>query len=468
MFIVPGYDETSAADFFMQNCKFSLLTYTSIGCITIKAVLNTGVESPYITFRINKWKQPLKIILIKIMLFEDTDEPQPKTIKLPDVRIYPFEISNNTSFAIEVNNQIKIYKETFLDTVALLDPLCPALLHYRKNINKKDMDELIKTITENFEGGDDLIDPNKNIIVELSDDDDDIKKITLLINFLNAKKKKYINKSFIIMEFLDDFKPLSNYINDKKERNKLFSHSLFEILRMHKLGIVHNDLHTDNIFINLTEEYFSSNPQMEMSGRAMIIDFGRVTISEELKEKYNNNTIEQNIEHAIQIENIKPLITYYISDENGLFRNIKYYMESRIYMSVISLNFINEHLGGDENILNIFSQIAYHGGEPNYTMHAKTMHAKTMHKDIKLQKKSTDSKSTDSNIMKFLEKHNKIMIDDIKSGQFLIDIKEILLQKGIQIKTQPRRQSRRHIKTKRQSRRHIKMKRQSTRTRHTI
>ena len=471
MFIISGYDEASAADFFMKNCKFSLFTYHSVGCITIKATLNENVVSPYLKFRMNKWKQPLNIILIKILLYEDTNESQLKTIRLQNVRINKFEISNNKSFMQEINNQIEIYKNTFLDKVSLLDPLCPALLYYDKNLDKEYINNLILLITNNFEGNN-IIDPNENEIVELSSDDDDIEidKITLLVNFLNAStKKRYINKSLIIMEFLDDFQPLSNYINDSKnQRLKMFVFILFELLRLHKLGVMHNDLHANNIFINLTEPYFSVYPQSALAGRAMIIDFGRVTTSEVLKEKSKTNTIKENIINAIKIENLGPMFNTIFSlhpswDIDDLVDEVKLYTKRRLNIATDTLEFINTNLGEGQHITNIFSQSAYHGGRVMNINEMNTMNTMNTNMNIKLQNKPMDSiqnksvnliknkpidsiqnKPMDSiqnapmdskeDIMQFLEKNNQIMIRDIKSGQFLKDINQILKQKGGQKK----------------------------------
>jgi len=99
------------------------------------------------------------------------------------------------------------------------------------------------------------------------------------------------NYSIIVMEYLDDYSPLSTKHAEIKEMfagdneklldmnqkiNLLLS---LEVRRLHQLGYYHGDLHTGNIMINTDELYATQNPDdSRNTGKAIIIDFGRVLL----------------------------------------------------------------------------------------------------------------------------------------------------------------------------------------------
>jgi tRNA A-37 threonylcarbamoyl transferase component Bud32 len=426
LFIRPAYDEESAFNYFISNCTFTLLTYNSIGCITLKAKLNDNVKSPYIHLRINKWNKPLKCILIKILLYEDITTFHTRYINLPNVRTDNFEISNHNSFMTEINNQIKLYLASYVDPLSPLDPFSPALLYYKINIDKPNIDNFISYIEQHF--------TDNEFVPELNMD-----KITIMMNFLNAiEPNGYLNKSIIVMEFLDDFKPLVNYINNTTPDTEVYKYiiyTLFETIRLHKLGYMHNDLHLNNIFINPTETYFTMNTNSAYLGRAIIIDFGRLTFSHDLERRFNNLDILQKIYQVLSTEKFGVLAQNLYVDSVTDDMNEIFTRRSKISQKTVL--FINNRLAQKNTSLDfIFKNAPYSGISGGRTTQSyvnqnpQNQLNKIENKPFKVKSMfANEPLDTSDEIMKFLTEHNQAMIRDINSGKFMVDIKNIINQK---------------------------------------
>jgi len=422
LFIQPAYDEESAFNYFISNSTFTLLTYNSIGCITLKATLNDNVLSPYFHLRMNKWNKPLKFILIKILLYEDITTFRTRYINLPNVRTRDFEISNHNSFMTEINNQIKLYLTSYLDALSPLDPFSPALLYYKRNIDKTGVDTFISHLEQNF--------TDNEFVPELNMD-----KITIMLNFLNAiDRNAYLNKSIIVMEFLDDCQPLVNYVNDTTpdtELYKYFIYTLFETIRLHTIGYTHNDLHYNNIFINSTETYVTTNANSKYLGRAIIIDFGRLTFSDDLKRQFNNLNMLQKIQHIISTETFGALAQNL--DINNVTNDINEIFTRRSNISKNTVLFINDMLSKKNTSLDFIVENAPYSGifggrtTQNYTHLTEAPKVKSqLIETPKVKSMFADEPlDTRDQIMKFLTRNNQPMIRDINSGKFMEDIKNI-------------------------------------------
>jgi len=463
LFIQPAYDEESAFNYFISNCTFTLLTYNSIGCVTLKAKLNDNITSPYFHLRINKWNEPLNFILIKILLYEDISTFNTRYINLPNVRTRDFEISNHNSFMTEINNQIKLYLTTYLDELSPLDPFSPALLYYKRDIDKEGIDNFISHVEQHF--------TDNEFVPELN-----IDKITIMINFLNATETNglYLNKSIIVMEFLDDYKPLSNYIQNNNtliagtNPYKYFIYTLFETIRLHKLGCMHNDLHLNNIFINSTETYITTNTNSTYVGRAIIIDFGRLTFSDDLKRQFNILDISQQIYQVLSTETFGVFAQNL--DVNSVTDDINKIFTRRSNISKNTVLFINNRLAEKNTSLDfIFENAPYSGTSGGRSRmqsynYLNQNQQNQLNKIENIYKPSFKVKSmfadepldTSDEIMKFLTENNQSMIRDINSGKFMVDIKNIINQKtykGGKNKTNKNKKYKRITRKKRKTRR---------------
>ena len=63
-----AYDEKSAREYFVKNSKIYILSYTSLGGILFRLVLNDGVESPYVMARSNSPYIDVKTLAVKCVL----------------------------------------------------------------------------------------------------------------------------------------------------------------------------------------------------------------------------------------------------------------------------------------------------------------------------------------------------------------------------------------------------------------
>jgi len=329
IYIDTSYTEESAFDFFLKNSTLTLLTYTSIGCITITARLdeNNVVTSPYYKLRINKWREPIKTILIKLMLYnENSLNVEPYYI--PAIRRQPyFEISTKTSFFTEVKNQINIYMSSF--TNSPLDPLCPCLLFYKENIDKNIFLSLLTKNEPKMLYGVDFFFKKRNKTIKKTDN--------VIKTFLDTN----VQKSIIVMEFFENCIPLSSFaiseqdldhdysnktevFNKIKSYIKYYDYAIYTTLELHRLGYYHGDLHHNNILICPEEKYFTVD-KPENFGRALIIDFGRTTYDKSIKQTFLTNASCDNLLNVVDHE--KFAYNYYYF---GL-KDISYYIRREFY-----------------------------------------------------------------------------------------------------------------------------------------
>ena len=89
-----------AFDYFMQNATFKIVTDTSISCITYRADLKPDIQSPFMCIRANNFRQPIRSILIKVMLHGTY------SIRIPDknLRTNGFEMTDK-AIELEIKNQ---------------------------------------------------------------------------------------------------------------------------------------------------------------------------------------------------------------------------------------------------------------------------------------------------------------------------------------------------------------------------
>lgn len=296
--INPSYNDESAFNFFLENSTLTLLTDTSIGCITITAKLKDETISPYYKLRIDKWREPVKTILIKLMLYDDKSK-EVTYKKISKIRKEEFEISTKKSFYTEVNNQIKISTSSFTNS---LDPLCPTVLFYEENIDTKKWLELLNKQKQTLKTS------IFSFLGKLKNED-------IIIEFLNAK----MNKSIIVMEFFDNCLPLSHFNIfekgdfTKKQRDeylKYYCYAIYTTIELRSMGYEHGDLHSNNILICPKEKYFTAEDNKNI-GRAFIIDFGRTKYDIRDDKRYDKRDDKRDKRDETKIcENMSNILEY--------------------------------------------------------------------------------------------------------------------------------------------------------------
>ena len=259
---------------------FTLLTNSSIACITFKATLKPGVISPFIEIRSNIFGKSVNSLLFKYF-------PINNSSGLSDVFDTPFyrgsrkyiELTTESQIINEYLLQLKIYQKTYNTISSAYEPVCPYPIHYETKLSKNDTIDKIINILEDTPYKQAI---NYDIIDTLGYESD-------IHSPEEIKRRNVISKlGCIIMEFIDDYVPLS-YIYQtisSKEKNKIKSFIAYELARLHHIGVIHGDLHNGNIMYNPNYKYITDGSNKKDLGRVLLIDFGRSKDNMELHTQY--------------------------------------------------------------------------------------------------------------------------------------------------------------------------------------
>jgi len=318
----------AAFKFFMNNLKqCSILTDSSISCVTFICEINPNVASPYTAMRSTNFNIPVNKLLLKLFLHEEMKHPSSKNSSQSldhhtsyvyfDARQIDSQTQTTTTNAdfednvydnksISINKEINkynnkkeikdllkmgkitkkeltpefvlqneidiqqtLYKQSFKDELTPCEPICPCIVHYVFNIEKKKM-----SLYENMS----------------------FKFVQKYPGDLNLLKKLFRYKlSFIVMELLEGFETLHdikyNPIYSDEEKRMYISIAAWEFSRLcSSYGVEHNDAHSGNVMINPNDTSYFNNKKVK--GRAIIIDFGRSTVQKQTtnpKKKYDIN-----------------------------------------------------------------------------------------------------------------------------------------------------------------------------------
>lgn len=99
-------------------------------------------------------------------------------------------------------------------------------------------------------------------------------------------RQKIIKLGCIIMEFMEDYMTLKDYLNlnthNKDARERALSLAAYELLRTKRFGLTHGDLDYKNIMYNPNYKYITEDDIDDADkGRALLIDFSKSEIQKE-------------------------------------------------------------------------------------------------------------------------------------------------------------------------------------------
>jgi len=104
----PNGDRNTACNYFLSNSTFSVLTNSSISCITLVATLNNGIISPFKSMRSNDIEYLVNRLLLKIFI----TNTQSGWYTIDGRGSYNgIEITDYALFRDEIKKQIDIYKK---------------------------------------------------------------------------------------------------------------------------------------------------------------------------------------------------------------------------------------------------------------------------------------------------------------------------------------------------------------------
>ena len=194
----------NAFKYFIENSTFSYYSRGFCG-ILVLAKLKEGYQSPYRHIRTNGIAH-VKYLLLKF--FE---------IKSP---------SDSSDIQREINIQQTIYMSSLRSRDTLLEPICPCIVYSHSEAlprnYKESFYEIMNQTTQN------------NIQIDQVFQQD---------------------VAFFAMEFMENYAPLSKYINTFSETTST-NICLYTLDKLHALGVMHNDFHDDNVLLVHNYNYF--------------------------------------------------------------------------------------------------------------------------------------------------------------------------------------------------------------------
>ena len=249
-----NFNVDNALSYFIENSDFKILTDESISCITILATLHTThvANSPYRSMYSQKIDDPVSQILLKFYVWNNTQS----YLNDPDMRDGPnnmMEMTTTDTIINESTIQYELFYNSIIENYAC-EPICPAILAVHANKLDYFMKRyLYQNISQRFTSR--SANPNR------PNRPPDTRIIDRLFNHYDI--------AFVAMEFIEDSNTLHHYVGNSSY-NDFYVLSLYELSRMHNLGYLHKDFHTNNRMIMPNYRYIRNR-----LGRSVVIDFGR-------------------------------------------------------------------------------------------------------------------------------------------------------------------------------------------------
>jgi hypothetical protein len=329
-----------AIEFFKINSMFSILTNSSLACITFKATLNKEVISPFIHIRSGIIEQPVRTLLFKYFPMNSVDTNTKRYFNTHfHITRHDIALSQAAEIKNEFDIQLQVYQTTYNTLSSAYEPVCPYPIHYSTDLNKAEtIKEIIDRLDAKDKGlagafritdtlGGDLILPTRedNAYIYWKENGTDYKA-----GFGAESRKLITTLGCIVMEFMDDYTTLLDYIiklkadyikaDSEKKKNvikeafgqsefdeyekitaadadaadnafhllvdkqekKIISLATYELVRLKEIGFIHGDLHMENVMYNPNYKYITNDDkEVKFKGRALIIDFGLSLINKE-------------------------------------------------------------------------------------------------------------------------------------------------------------------------------------------
>jgi len=300
-------DPIRSFNYFVDNSDISSM-YGGMNTV-FRLKLKEGFTSPYVIFNSDNLGKQCTCILVKIIILynEKTEE----------------------KFNNEVNAQVKVCQESSEN----LESISPNIIYSNiYELKSSDKDKIINKC--------------KGLITD---------------NLLERLKTRKIG--IIGMELLESYISFAEYLKYADKYNKLIAFNMIghSLIRLGKIGIIHEDLHFNNILIDVTyNSYYDSN----FIGKIQIIDYGKFKyFTKELTDEFNNKLSTENYIDAIYLilknsnrlqiwtESLEFRLDpiHYLTDD--VYKNLKISNENQI--ENISKKYINL-VPLEKDVLNVF------------------------------------------------------------------------------------------------------------------
>ena len=318
----------AAIDDFMKNSDVEFFHSGHFGII-LKFKAKNDFESPYESLRYDSLNEPIKELLIKILLVnfdseeddddeDDDEDDEGENYSPPLIMDIKLEEVSSQDFKREVNVQDDIFKLTNDDGKAI----CPAIVYesvdydidlLKSSINNKKILKGLNPLFLLYEGNVGLIameilpkfttlynDKNKNLRYY-----DSIISTLFKNKSMLERGNKFSKNENLIKEFYNDVALLQDYevldgpsgvitdnidnvLNPDETTVKELALIVYELIKCYKIGYIHGDFHFNNILFNKKEKYIRS-----IKGRALLIDFGYAMKIDNSENLSNNEIIKK-------------------------------------------------------------------------------------------------------------------------------------------------------------------------------
>ena len=257
--IKSHYNASDAFNLFLNNSHINYFSNGSYGTI-FKATLRDGIVSPYESFSPHIGYTDLRTIIFKLVFLSDTKENSYE-FDMTEFDRSKFLIHSVTSdsFKKETNIHVDIHAKTY----DYGEPLCPSVI-FSTILEESGVSKFAEILSNRIR-----IYDGTGLTLET---------ILIFPQIVHFVERKQINKmGIIVMEFAENYSMLYDILNDEIKQHCI-NMSLYLLIELYKLGYIHGDHHPGNILINISyENYFYG-----LSGRPLIIDFGRTQLLTEV------------------------------------------------------------------------------------------------------------------------------------------------------------------------------------------
>ena len=366
--IINSVSPANAFKYFIENSTFSYYSHGFFG-ILVLAKLKEDKQSPYRHIRTNGIAY-VKYLLLKFFEIKPPSHTDNKNIDTSDIQR-------------EIDIQQTIYMSSLRSYNTLLEPICPCIVYSHSEVlNQNYKQSLYKIINQSAQN-------NKQIDQVFQG-----------------------NVAFFAMEFMENYSPLSNYINTFLETTTI-NKSLYTLDKLHALGFMHNDFHDDNVLLVKNYNYFGFEKDTS-NGRAIIIDFGRANQIKQPKiidEAYRLKLLKKESYYA---HHGLFFIFKWLDEEHKLVQD-KYiaifekYYKCDIYKIINSYRF---YIGGNMSIPNSKFDPKIHRRIYNYNNNNNNNNNNVYKKEDKSKKSLADQAEEELKLTN-PEKYNEL-IDSIK------------------------------------------------------
>ena len=261
-------------NFFITNSKIYYLAKGSNGLI-YKAILNNDIESPYVYLNIDKYNQPIKQIIFKLIFLKNNINKFGTYSILKKGSEKFIRTCTNELFIDEINIQSEIFSKSMDEC---LQPYCPEILYadiYHQNNYLIFTDEY--NFIQEYIKNEYTFNEYKNIF--RYNNINNINDININSFIDNLFSNNQINNLGIIaMVFAENYQTLeSHLIHLLTMNNKILYNiyvnrcSLLLIELAITTGYNHGDFHIGNLMINPDDTLYYNT---DIPGSPLIIDFG--------------------------------------------------------------------------------------------------------------------------------------------------------------------------------------------------